>query len=108
MFLWCLGSHQSSLLALGWLLGTGDNGASCVFETCWAFPVGQVKWEGEISLSSLFFFFSLFLFLLLAAGRSPGTLSLLQSSDWNTVSHPGCQGTRCHMPAAVCMAPGDL
>lgn len=42
------------------LLGTGDSGASCVFETCWGVPVGQVKWEGEISLSSIF--------LLLATG----------------------------------------
>lgn len=77
------------------LLGTGDSRASCVFETCWGVPVGQVKWEGEISLSSIF--------LLLATGWSPGTRSLLQSSDWNRVSHPGCQGTRCLAPAAVAL-----
>lgn len=77
------------------LLGTGDSGASCVFETCWGVPVGQVKWEGEISLSSIF--------LLLATGWSPGTHSLLQSSDWNRVSHPGCQGTRCLAPAAMAL-----
>lgn len=61
---------------------------------------------GNFSFFPFFFLmFCLFLFLLLAAGRSPGTLSLLQSSDWNRVSHPGCQGTRCHTLAAVALGP---
>lgn len=53
---------------------------------------------GNFSFFLFFFFFGccLFLFLLLAAGWSAGTGCLLQGSDWNRVSHPGCPGAQCH------------